>query len=125
MNQNLIARVEQFLADEDRRHDRDVDHRALLNDVLEALRSAQRANRTATDRQYMIDALSQMLGPKGREVWSLWRAKGVQRIHTSWGPEAHKLSGEEIAEVHLKTEEAIKHAVPLDNIDQAFCGERN
>ena len=82
------------------------------NDKDLALRSLRR---TTTDRQYMLEAVVQMLGPKGRQVWEMWQTSGVERVHTSWGPDAAKLSGEQIAELHLKLEAAPKQLIT--NID--------
>ena len=73
--------------------------------------------RERTDRQYMIDALVNMLGPKALEVWRIWQKTRVQRLHFSWGPDAAKLTGEQRAEVILEWDEASKNAVPISNID--------
>lgn len=81
-----------------------------------------RLNRDRTDRQYMIDALVPMLGPKGREVWALWQAKGVTRIHTSWAFDPMTIAGEDVAELHLKMEAAMAGAVLVDDIDAANPG---
>ena len=80
-----------------------------------------RLNRDRTDRQYMIEALVPMLGPKGREVWALWQAKGVTRIHTSWAFDPMTIGGEDVADLHLKMEVAIADAVPVDDIDAAIA----
>lgn len=91
---------------------------ALLSRI-DALTEALRvANRTANDRAYMLAAVVQMLESKGRQVWDMWQAKGVVRQHTSWCPDAALLTGEEIAQVHLDCEEAVKTAVPISNIDE-------
>lgn len=84
----------------------------------EALRERDRARRIATDRQYMIDALAQMLGEKGRRVWAAWQRKGVVRIHTAWTEEAASLTGEEIAQLHLDMEAARENATPIDDVDE-------
>lgn len=63
-----------------------------------------RLRRLATDRSYMMTAYRQMLGPKGCEVAAMWDAKGVERQHTSWGPKAAEMTGEERAQVHLDIE---------------------
>lgn len=81
-----------------------------------------RLNRDRTDRQYMIEALVPMLGPKGREVWALWQAKGVTRIHTSWAFDPMTIAGEEVADLHLKMEVAIADTVLVDDIDAAIAG---
>lgn len=89
---------------------------ALNPDILRGIREAlDRANRTATDRRYMMDAYFLMLGPKGRQVAEAWQAKGVRRQHTSWGPEAAKLSGEERAQVLLDMEAAVGR--PVESVD--------
>lgn len=72
------------------------------------------ANRRATDRQYMIEALVPMLGPKAREVWRQWQAQGLQRVHFDWQDDIMALSGEEVAERHLQINEACKTAEPVD-----------
>lgn len=61
----------------------------------------KRLSRTATDRSYMLNAYREMLGPVALQVVDRWESMGVTRQHTSWGPEAHKLSGEEGAQVLL------------------------
>ncbi|WP_128082276.1 hypothetical protein [Sphingomonas sp. Ant20] len=76
-----------------------------------------RLNRTATDRAYMIEALAQMLGPKGRQVWASWQAQGVQRIHSDWVVDPMSMDGEDVAQIHLNMEEAIKSAVVVEDVD--------
>lgn len=71
--------------------------------------------RTATNRQYMIEALVQMLGPTGLKVWQGWQEKGVQRVHHSWGPEARSLTGEQRAQAILDWDAAPKQRI--DNLD--------
>lgn len=93
----------------------DLDAAADRIEQLEA--DLRKANRTATDRAYMIDALSQMLGPKGREVWARWQEQGLQRIHTSWVIDPAEIDGETVAQHHLDTEEAMKTAVRIDDVD--------
>ena len=68
--------------------------------------------RRATDAEYMCNAYMQMLGPKGLEVAEMWSKKGVRRVHHSWGPDAHKMTGEERAQFILDVEKAPK--TPLD-----------
>lgn len=80
------------------------------------------ANRTATDRAYMMQAYRSMLGPIGLQVAALWEKKGVKRQHTSWGPESRFLSGEERAQALLDVETALKH--PLD-FDDSLKGQSN
>jgi len=76
--------------------------------IAEAKAEIKRLGAVATDRRYMMMAYRQMLGPKGREVAAMWDAKGVLRQHTSWGPKADELTGEERAQIHLDVEEAPK-----------------
>lgn len=76
--------------------------------------------RTATDRRYMMEAMVQMLGPKGKQVVALWEAKGVKRIHSSWAEGYERLTGEEVAQVHLDLEEAMATAVPLESLDEGL-----
>lgn len=80
----------------------------------------KQAQRRIADRDYMLNAYLAMLGPKGRAVAQMWRDKGVMRQHTSWGPEAASLSGEERAQVLLDVEAAPK--TPLD-FDGPSTGE--
>jgi hypothetical protein len=75
------------------------------------------ANRLATDRLYFMQAYEQMLGPIGLKVVAMWRDKRVHRVHHSWGPQAHNLTGEERAQVILDMEEAAKTAVRVESID--------
>lgn len=70
--------------------------------------------RMATDRQYMIEAIVPMLGPKGRDVWDGWQKSGVQRVHYTWGPEGAKTSGEERAQLHLELSANLKNAPPTN-----------
>ncbi len=96
-----------------------------LQAMIEKLRlDRDRANRTAIDRLYMMEALTQMLGPKGREVWRMWNSKRVTRIHTSWREKAAELSGEEVAQVHLDMEAAIETAVPFDFDDSTITKDQ-
>jgi hypothetical protein len=60
-----------------------------------------KVNRIATDRQYMMHAYKIMLGPIATELVKKWEDRGVLRQHTSWGPKADKLTGEERAQVLL------------------------
>lgn len=80
-----------------------------------------KARRCATDRQYMVDALVQMLGPTGLQVWQRWQERGVQRVHAGWGPDAASMAGEERAQVLLEWETAPRE--PIDDVD-AFLARR-
>ncbi len=72
----------------------------------------------STDLSYMLAAVVQMLGPKARKVWKMWKDRGVVRPHTSWNPEfLARASGEEVAQAHLDMFETEKTAVPVENID--------
>lgn len=62
--------------------------------------------REKADLQYMNAALTTMLGPVALEVVKTWNERNVRRVHYSWGPEAHKLTGEERAQVMLDVEKA-------------------
>ena len=64
----------------------------------------------ATNAEYMLLAYRNMLGEKGLEVAREWAASGVKRVHFDWGPEAHKMTGEERANFIL---EMNKVAPPL------------
>jgi len=68
--------------------------------------------RIATDRKYMMDAYRAMLGPVALKVVNVWDQNGVVRQHTSWGPDAANLTGEERAQILLDAESKIHH--PLD-----------
>lgn len=74
-------------------------------------------NRKITDLLYMQEALVQMLGPKGREVWAAWQANGLIRTHTSWAIDPMTLPGEDIAQLHLEMAEACKNSTPIEDID--------
>jgi len=65
----------------------------------------------------MLEAYWTMLGPIGLKVAAMWKETGVSRVHQSWGPMAHLLSGEERAQAILDTEEAMKTAVLMEDID--------
>ena len=58
-------------------------------------------HRARTDLEYKYTAIIDFLGPKATELIKRWEDTGVQRVHYSWGPDAHKLTGEERAEVAL------------------------
>ena len=77
----------------------------------------KRLNRIATDRRYMMDAYKAMLGPIALQVVKHWEDKGVTRQHTSWGPEAHKLTGEERAQILLDVQSAA--SLPLEFNDSS------
>jgi len=78
----------------------------------------KRLNRLATDRSYMMGAYKAMLGPIAIKVVQSWDKNGVTRQHTSWGPEAHLLTGEERAQVLLDVEVAT--LMPLDFEDSSM-----
>ncbi|RJG46481.1 hypothetical protein D3Y55_21035 [Mesorhizobium sp. DCY119] len=65
----------------------------------------------ATNAEYLMHAYRNMLGEKGRAVADMWDAKRVTRVHFSWGPDAHKLTGEERAQVILDLESAPRREV--------------
>lgn len=85
--------------------------------LAEVTAERDRLLRQRNDRDYMLHAVVPMLGPKARRVWDGWQAQGVTRLHFDWGPEGEKTTGEERAEVHLQIEEAVKTAVPADELD--------
>jgi len=89
--------------------------RAIITELVELRKEVATVTRIATDRRYMMEAYYSMLGPLGREVADQWKANGVLRQHTSWGPEAWKLTGEERARLLLDIEHAPK--TRIDNID--------
>lgn len=78
------------------------------SEALEA--ENKRLSRLATDRLYMMEAYKAMLGPAGLQVVKTWEEMGVTRQHTSWGPEAHKLTGEERAQAILEMQDALSKA---------------
>lgn len=91
---------------------------AHLKDTVDHLqKEVSRYRRIATDRQYMIDALVSMLGPKAFQVWQQWQERGVQRVHHDWGPEAYKLDGEGRAQVLLDFEAALANSTPIEDVD--------
>ena len=61
----------------------------------------------ANDGEYFKLAYRNMLGPVGLQVVKMWETKGVTRVHFDWGPDAHKLTGEERAKVILEVEDSI------------------
>jgi hypothetical protein len=82
---------------------------------LAAIAEIERLRRVASDRAHMLEAYRSMLGPKALEVVRTWEHKGVTRQHTSWGPEAHALSGEERAQILIDVEKSVGE--PVDLID--------
>jgi hypothetical protein len=80
----------------------------------------KRVNRIATDKEYMLHAYRSMLGPKALELVELWESKGVTRQHTFWGPDAHKLTGEERAQELLKVATALPSHTTFDDSDIAI-----
>lgn len=77
----------------------------------------KRLRRLATDRSYMMQAYANMLGPKGIEVVRMWDDKGVTRFHSSWGPEAANMTGEERAQALLDVEAQIETAKANERLD--------
>ncbi len=73
----------------------------------------KKLKREVGDKQYMLNEIIPMLGEKGQKVVANWDAKGVTRIHVSWGPDGVKTRGEDRAQLHLDLEEAIKNSRPL------------
>jgi len=72
----------------------------------------------ATNAEYFKLAYRNMLGEKGEEVAKKWAESGVTRVHFDWGPEAHKLTGEERAAEILKIDTAVRREV--SSIDGDF-----
>ena len=77
--------------------------------------------RRSTDRQYMIEALVNMLGPTALKVWQGWQERGVQRVHYDWGPGAASLTGEERAAMVLEMDEAL-HAGRFEQVEDIDAG---
>lgn len=78
-----------------------------LTDRVEFLtKSLNDMRREKTDLQYFLSAYYNMLGPKGREVVEMWNKMKMKRVHFSWGPEAHKMTGEQRAQFILDLENA-------------------
>lgn len=80
----------------------------IINNALSALRLVPNLTREIVDLKYMNHAIRELLGPKGLEVVKMWDDKRVMRVHTSWGPNAMTMSGEERAEMILEFELAPK-----------------
>lgn len=78
--------------------------RARLAEVEGAL---AKLNRKATDRLYMMHAYRSLVGPIALKLIERWEAKGVQRIHHDWGPDAATLTGEERAQILTDTEDQV------------------
>jgi hypothetical protein len=91
---------------------------AIARQAAEKDAEIARLRRLATDRKYMLEAYRNMLGPKGLEVATIWERQGVTRQHTSWGPDAYSLSGEERAQVLLDVQTAV--SVPMDFNDSGL-----
>lgn len=50
-----------------------------------------------------MDALMvQFLGPVALKLYNYWKSSGLVSAHFSWGPEAHKMTGEERAALALR-----------------------
>ena len=79
-------------------------------DIAWLLSERKRLLQLATDRQYFIEALVNMLGPIALKVWQMWQEKKVSRVHYSWGEKFYSMSGEERAAAILKVEEELKAA---------------
>jgi len=75
-------------------------------------------NHELANAEYMIEALVDMLGPKGLEVWSLWQKNNIKRVHYSWGPKAHELTGEERASIILDMENTQSRFVNIGNFGE-------
>lgn len=80
-------------------------HTSLLQKQVDSLQTK------ITNRDYQIDLMYQLLGPKAKEFIDRQRSEGVVREHVSWGPEAHLLTGEERAQVLMDFRDAPK--VPI------------
>lgn len=89
--------------------------KALVGMIRELQAENAKLARQSTDRLYMLTAYRQMLGPTGLKVAAMWDDKNVSRVHFDWGPEAHKLTGEERAQVILDMEAAPRRK--LDFVD--------
>lgn len=91
-------------------------HRRAADAELDRLRAEnERLRRERGNALYMGEAYRQMLGPKGREVATMWEKQGVVRIHSSWAADPYSLEGEDVAQIHLDFEAAPK--TPIDDID--------
>jgi len=88
---------------------------AMKREMAEKDERIAELRRMAADRAYMMQAYRNMLGPKALDVAEMWDRKGVFRQHTTWGPEAIALTGEERAQVLLDVESAI--STPIDDLD--------
>jgi len=83
-------------------------------------KGAQKAVRILHDREYMMGAMQQMLGPNGLKVVEGWRKKGVVRVHYSWAPDATDMTGEERAKVMLETDEIVANSTLIENFEEFF-----
>ena len=88
---------------------------AMESEMAEKDAEIERLRRVAADRSYMMQAYRNMLGPKGLDVAEMWERQGVTRHHTTWGPEAIALTGEERAQALLDVFSA--KSEPLDFLD--------
>jgi len=108
-----------FMTTSEEARDKIMNWNFLATERLPAIEQAlQSERRRGTDGLYMIEALVQMLGPKARKVWKAWQDKGVVRQHSSWTVDPMTMAGEDVAQVHLDMEVAIKNAVPIDDVDR-------
>lgn len=84
---------------------------AEVNRSAELEKQLQQLRRQYIDQGYMVGALSDMLGPNGLAVWKRWQEQGVVRVHHSWGPRAHEVTGEERAQALLDWENAPREII--------------
>lgn len=50
----------------------------------------------------MESLMTQFLGPEALKLFKYWKSGGLVSAHFSWGPEAHKMTGEERAKLALE-----------------------
>lgn len=79
---------------------------ALQTEITRLKEEVTRYRKLYTDASYWQLAYQNMLGPKALQAVMMWRKKGITRLHFDWGPEAHKMSGEERAQFILDLENA-------------------
>lgn len=79
---------------------------------------SKRLNGLIVDAAYMLAATRNMLGPKGLEVVAGWDARKVNRVHYSWGDDAHLLTGEERAAFILAWEVAPRREIAPGELDR-------
>jgi len=88
-----------------------------IDNLPDALFEIKRLKRKLADMSYMAHAQYELLGPKALEVVKMWRKQDVMRIHTSWGPKAYAMTGEERAALLLEWENAPRRLVAPGEID--------